>query len=357
MTKNVLITGGAGFIGNALVRKLLIDSDYKIFNLDKLINRSDLSSINNLIALQNNKFNERYTFFHADLLEINQINEAFEKSNPDLVFHLAAETHVDRSIDSPKEFLSNNIIGTYNLLEAAKKHFKSLKDKRKINFRFHHISTDEVFGSLGSKGQFTENSKYNPRSPYSATKASSDHLVNAWHYTYGLPVIITNCSNNYGPWQFPDKLIPLVILKSLNQEAIPVYGNGLNIRDWIHVDDHIEGILLASRFGEVGKNYLIGGKNEQTNIDLIHMICNYLDKVMPQSNSYKTLIKYVTDRPGHDFRYSLDSSLIRDELGWVEKKQFKESLNQTIDWYLNNLNWCKKMIEKSKYKGERIGLI
>ena len=356
-TKNVLITGGAGFIGGALVRKLLTDSDYKVFNFDKLINRSDLSSINNLVALKNKDFNKRYDFFHADLLEIDQIKEAFKKSDPDLVFHLAAETHVDRSIDSPRDFLSNNILGTFNLLEVAKNHFNKLKEGRRKNFRFHHISTDEVFGSLDSLGRFTENSTYDPRSPYSATKASSDHLVNAWHCTYGLPVIITNCSNNYGPWQFPDKLIPLVILKSLCSENIPVYGNGLQIRDWIHVDDHVEGILLAARFGKVGKKYLIGGNNERTNIDLVKMICNYLDKVKPQKDSYKRLIKYVSDRPGHDFRYSIDSSLIRNELGWTEKKQFKEALNQTIDWYLNNLNWCKKMSEKAKYNGERIGLI
>ena len=357
MTKNVLITGGAGFIGSTLVRKLLIDSDYKIFNFDKLISRSDLSSINNLIDLKYKEFNERYTFFYGDLLEISKVNEAFEKSDPDLVFHLAAETHVDRSINFPRDFLSNNIIGTYNLLEGAKIHFNRLKDTRKNNFRFHHISTDEVFGSLGSTGEFTENSKYDPRSPYSATKASSDHLVNAWYHTFGLPVTITNCSNNYGPWQFPDKLIPLVILKSINSENIPIYGNGLNIRDWLHVDDHVEGILLAAEFGKIGKKYLIGGKNEKTNIDLINMICNYLDEVKPKTNSYKTLIRNVSDRPGHDFRYSLDSSLIRNELGWTEKKQFQQGLNQTIDWYLNNLNWCERIIKKSKYNGERLGLI
>lgn len=354
--KNILITGGGGFIGGALVRKLLKDGDHNVFNLDKLSDRSDLSSINNLVKKRGIE-SQKYVFIKCDLLDQNNLKKAVRKADPDIVFHFAAESHVDRSIKSPKDCLFNNVVATFNLLEVIKDHFFNLNEGRSNNFRFHHISTDEVFGSINSKGKFSEDSRYDPRSPYSATKASSDHLVNAWHHTYGIPVITTNASNNYGPWQFPEKLIPLVILKSLSLEKIPLYGDGMNIRDWIHVDDHIEAILLVSKYGQIGKKYLIGGNNERRNKDVVFMICDYLDEVVPRSQSYKELITYVNDRPGHDYRYALDSSLIKNELNWEAKIEFKEGLNKTIDWYLNNLNWCSKMSNQSGYNGQRIGLL
>ena len=351
---NVLVTGGAGFIGSALIRKLLFDKRYNIYNLDKLTNRSDLTSIEQILR-NDPSLENRYTFIKADLLNSEIVDQVVDKSNPDFVFHFAAESHVDRSIDSPKEFVLNNIIGTYNLLESIRKHFYRIENNRKNNFRFHHISTDEVFGSLGNNGKFNEESVYDPRSPYSATKASSDHLVNAWFHTFGIPTIITNSSNNYGYWQFLDKLIPLVIMKCLSWNNIPLYGNGMNVRDWIHVDDHVEAILLAANHGKKGKKYLIGGSNEKTNLDVINMICEYLDIIKPQKNSYKELIQYVSDRPGHDYRYSIDSTLIKTELGWSEKINFAEGIKNTISWYLNNMDWCKTIINRSGYIGQRLG--
>ena len=351
---NVLVTGGAGFIGGALIRKLLMSKKYNVFNLDKLTRRSDLSSINQLLK-KNPDFKQRYKFFKADLLDLEILNEIVNKACPDLVFHLAAESHVDRSIDSPKEVIENNILGTYNLLESIRKYFNLLNNQRKNHFRFHHISTDEVFGSLGDKGRFNESSIYDPRSPYSASKASSDHLVSAWFHTYGIPSIITNCSNNYGNWQFLDKLIPLVILKSLSGEPIPIYGDGMNVRDWLHVDDHIDALLLVANNGEIGQKYLIGGSNEKTNKEIVISICNYLDLIRPKKDSYKKLIMYVSDRPGHDYRYSIDSSLIREKLGWTEKINFEKGLEETISWYLDNLNWCKNISSRSGYIGQRLG--
>jgi len=351
---NVLVTGGAGFIGSALIRKLLINTRHNIYNLDKLTNRSDLTSIDQILRKEPT-LQKRYTFLKADLLNEELIDRVIEKSNPDFIFHFAAESHVDRSIDSPKEFVLNNIIGTYNLLESIRKYFYRIEKNRKNNFRFHHISTDEVFGSLGNYGKFNEESVYDPRSPYSATKASSDHLVNAWFHTFGIPTIITNSCNNYGYWQFLDKLIPLVIMKCLSWENIPLYGNGMNVRDWIHVDDHVEAILLAVNHGKIGKKYLIGGNNEKTNLDVISMICEYLDEIKPQKESYKVLIQHVSDRPGHDYRYAIDSTLIKTELGWSEKINFSEGLKNTISWYLDNINWCKTIISRSGYIGQRLG--
>ena len=354
--ENVLVTGGSGFIGNAFIRKLLLDSKANVFNLDKVSNRNDLISINSVIK-NNILFEERYTFFKADLLNSNNVKEVVEKSDPDYVFHFAAETHVDRSINHPKDYVLNNVVGTFNLLEIIRKHYEELTQNRKNNFIFHHVSTDEVFGSLGLNGKFKEDSHFDPKSPYSATKASSDHLVNAWFHTYGLPVITTNCSNNYGPWQFPEKFIPLVILKAINSENIPLYGKGENIREWLHVDDHIDAILLASKNGKAGRRYLVGSNNELTNKELVEIICGNLDMIKPQKKPYSSNIVFVEDRPGHDFRYSLDSSLIRTELGWEEKTKIEDGLKKTIVWYLNNLDWCERVRDQSGYNGERLGLL
>ncbi len=349
--KRVLITGGAGFIGGCLVRRLLRNTDVDVFNLDKIGYASDLSSIEN-ISVSN-----RHHLLRVDLKDAVETAKALEISNPDLVMHLAAESHVDRSIDSPIGFLESNIFGTYNLLEAVRSHWDNLSPERKKRFRFHHISTDEVFGSLGSKGRFNEKSQYDPRSPYSATKASSDHLVNAWHHTFGLPVVLTNCSNNFGPWQFPEKLIPVVILKAVNLQPIPIYGDGLNVRDWLYVEDHVDALLLVANKGQVGQNYCVGGYGERTNKLVVENICNLLDKYRHSSAPHDRLITYVKDRPGHDQRYAIDSTRITSELGWEPKYNFEEGLEKTIIWYLNNLEWCAKVRENANYYGRRIGTV
>ena len=354
--KNILVTGGAGFIGGALIRNLLKKSDCKIYNLDKLNYSSDLTSINLTLENLNHKGETKYKFLKVDLAKEEEVNKAIKVVNPDLIFHLAAESHVDRSIDNPFNFISSNILGTFYLLQASLKHFENLNNKRKENFRFVHISTDEVFGSLNEKGYFCENTKYDPRSPYSASKASSDHLVSSWYHTYGLPSIITNCTNNFGPWQFPEKLIPLVIFKALMNEDIPIYGSGNNIRDWLYVDDHINGILLAAQKGIPGKKYCIGGNNEKSNKEVVEIICTILDEELSKGLSYKKLIKFVKNRPGHDFRYAIDSTLIRKELGWEPKYSFENAIRDTTIWYLNNQVWCKKMLKISNYGCERIGL-
>ena len=353
--KNVLVTGGAGFIGGAVIRKLLNESNVKVYNLDKMNYASDLSSIDDLTK-RSEVNNNRYYFFKVDLNDFVKTDEVVKKAEPDLIIHLAAESHVDRSISTPLNFLNSNVIGTFNILESARKYWQKLPLKRKEIFRLIHVSTDEVFGSLGLDGYFTESSKYSPRSPYSATKAASDHLVKAWFHTYGLPTIITNCSNNYGPWQYPEKLIPMVILKALANEFIPIYGDGLNIRDWIFVEDHVEAILLASTLGKLGSNYCIGGKEERTNKDVAKTICRSLEKKVPINNGYSRLIKFVNDRPGHDKRYGIDFSKIKNDLGWEPKYNFEKGIDKTINWYINNLDWCKKMYAKSNYSGERIGL-
>ncbi len=347
---NILITGGAGFIGSCLVRRLLSSTNAKIFNLDKLSYASDLNCIN-MFSNPN-----QYSLLKIDLKNFKDTESAIFKADPDLIFHLAAESHVDRSIDDPKPFIESNIIGTFNILEATRKHYERLSSSRKNKFRMLHISTDEVFGSLGEFGKFSEISSYDPRSPYSASKASSDHLCNAWNHTFKVPIIRTNCSNNFGPYQFPDKLIPLVILKALSNQPIPVYGNGKYIRDWLYVEDHIDALIMTIMKGEIGSNYCIGANNEKTNIQIIESICNLLDKKKPSEKSYSNLITFVKDRPGHDKRYAINSNYIREKIGWQPKSQFNEALEKTINWYLKNIIWCEKIKKISGYQGERIGL-
>ena len=340
--KKILITGGAGFIGGALIRKLLKDSKCYIYNLDNLTYSGDLSSINLLLKSLGSNTSERYKFFKGDISDKSTVEKVIQEIKPEIIIHLAAETHVDQSIKSPEKFISSNIIGTFQLLQASLKYYEKLNEDIKKKFKFIHVSTDEVFGSLNEEGFFNEKSKYNPRSPYSASKASSDHLVKAWFYTYGLPCIITNCSNNYGPWQNPEKLIPNTISKALLNQPIPIYGSGKNIRDWLYVDDHIDAILLVAQKGIPGGSYCIGGNNEKHNLDVVNKICQYLDKYIPQKYSYKSLIKFVKDRPGHDFRYAIESTLLRKDLNWIPKHNFEEGLEKTIDWYLKNQVWLKK---------------
>ena len=342
--KNILVTGGSGFIGGTVIRKLLKETEFNIFNLDKIGYASDEITIKNYVE-SNPKLKKRYQLLKVDLNELNDVKKAIRVSDPDLVLHLAAESHVDRSIDDPSVFIESNIKGTFNLLEATLNHFKNLNYKRSSFFKFVHISTDEVFGSLNDHGKFCENSPYDPRSPYSASKASSDHLVSAWFHTFNLPTITTHCSNNYGPYQFPEKLIPLTILKAINNEEIPLYGDGKNIRDWLHVEDHVEGIIKVLNYGKIGSKYCIGGVGEKSNLEVVEMICSKLDKLMNSEKPHKRLITFVNDRPGHDKRYSIDSSLIRNELGWNPKHDFETGLENTINWYLRNLSWCKEVIK------------
>ena len=341
--KRVLVTGGAGFIGGSLIRKLLNISDCLIFNIDKMGYASDLTSIEQEILKLGAKAKNRFKTSKIDLYHKVKTSEAIKAIDPDIVFHLAAESHVDRSIAGPEIFIKSNIMGTFNLLEAVKEHWESLNDERRDVFRMHHISTDEVFGSLGAKGKFTEKTAYNPRSPYSASKASSDHLVSAWNSTYGLPTIITNCSNNYGPWQMPEKLIPLVIIKAINNQKIPIYGDGKNIRDWLHVEDHVDAIILAATKGTIGSKYCIGGCNERSNIDVVKLICEILNDRIPKDSYYEKQISFVKDRLGHDHRYAIDNLFISNKLAWTPRYSFENGLIETIDWYLNNLDWCKSM--------------
>lgn len=351
-----MVTGGAGFIGSALIRRLLKNTSLTIFNLDKLGYASDQTSINNLCLDSSIDIKSRYQLLKVDLRNKVQLKDAIQKANPDFVFHLAAETHVDRSIEDPYSFLENNVYGTFNLLETCLEHWEKLPFERKELFRMHHISTDEVYGSLTNKGLFSEESQYDPRSPYSASKASSDHLVRAWHTTYGLPVIKTNCSNNYGPWQFPEKLIPLVINKALKNESIPLYGDGNNIRDWLFIEDHINGILLAAISGRVGETYCIGANQEKTNKEVVLSICNLIDEYKPSNLSSKRLITYVKDRSGHDKRYAINSSKLKKELNWSPTYDFKNGLKETVKWYIKNIKWCENVQIKSQYFGERLGV-
>ena len=355
--KRVLITGGAGFIGGALVRRLLRDTKVKIFNLDKLGYASDLTSINQSLAVLSSIAEDRYQLMQVDLVDAATTAEAVKFADPDLVMHLAAESHVDRSIDGPEQFLESNIIGTFNLLQALRNHWDKLPKERQQLFRLHHVSTDEVFGSLGATGSFSENTPYDPRSPYSSSKAASDHLVNAWHHTYGLPVVLTNCSNNYGPWQFPEKLIPVVILKAVAQEPIPLYGDGGNVRDWLYVEDHVDALLLVANLGKVGSSYCIGGHGEHSNKQIVQAICDHLDRLRPSKKPHASLITLVTDRPGHDRRYAIDPARIMEELGWEPKHCLEEGLETTVQWYLQNLDWCDKLQKSPGYVGERIGVI
>ncbi len=338
----ILVTGGAGFIGGAVIRKLLSETSFYIFNLDKISYASDLTSINKTISSLGIKGVERHKLLKVDLANNSETHSAVKFANPDLIMHFAAESHVDRSINGPVEFIQSNILGTFNLLEAAREHYEKLSFERRNYFRFHHISTDEVYGSLGEKGKFKEDSQYNPRSPYSASKASSDHLVNSWQHTFGLPTLTTNCSNNYGPWQYPEKLIPKIIINALNNLKIPIYGNGENIRDWIFVEDHAEALIQVITRGKIGEKYCIGGNQEKTNVQIAKIICSYLDRIYPSNKSYEQLITFVNDRKGHDFRYAIDTTKITKELNWKPRYKLKDGLELTINWYLNNLDFINK---------------
>ena len=354
--RRVLVTGGAGFIGGAMVRRLLAQTNTLVFNLDKLGYASDLTSIERTIeALP--EAAERHQLLQVDLTDAEATAGALEQADPDLVLHLAAESHVDRSIAGPGAFLDSNVIGTFHLLQAVRAHWEQLPEERRAGFRFHHISTDEVFGSLGPEGRFSETTPYDPRSPYSASKAASDHLVNAWHHTYGLPVVLTNCSNNYGPWQFPEKLIPVVILKAAAGEPIPLYGDGANVRDWLYVDDHVEALLLAATRGRLGESYCVGGHGERTNKQVVEAICALLDQLLPAGAPHARLITPVADRPGHDRRYAIDPGKIMAELGWQPRHSFEQGLEACVRWYLEHGTWCDQVRQRAGYDGERIGLM
>ncbi len=341
----ILVTGGAGFIGSAVVRRA-IGEGHQVVNLDALTYAACLDNVAEAAQSPN------YAFEHADIRDPAALERIFAAHAPDAVMHLAAESHVDRSIDGPGAFIETNVNGTYNLLEAARAHWEA--KGRPEGFRFHHISTDEVYGSLGPEGKFTEETPYAPNSPYSASKAASDHLVRAWHETYGLPVVITNCSNNYGPYHFPEKLIPVVILKALAREPIPIYGTGENVRDWLYVEDHAEALLLVLERGRVGRSYNIGGENEATNLELVRMLCAILDERRPEGAPHGDLITFVADRPGHDLRYAIDPSRIREELGWRPSVTLEEGLRRTVDWYLENEPWWRAL-QTREGVGERLG--
>jgi len=347
----VIVTGGAGFIGSAVIRNYINETNHEVINIDALTYAGNLES---LIEVENNS---RYNFEQVDIRDINEIDRVFQKYKPDMIMHLAAESHVDRSIDGPADFILTNIVGTYNLLDVSKKYWDSLEGSKKAAFRFHHVSTDEVYGDLDTTGFFTEETSYDPSSPYSASKASSDHLVRAWHRTYGFPIVVTNCSNNYGGYQFPEKLIPLVTLNALEGKPLPIYGTGLQIRDWLHVDDHARALCLVLEKGKVGETYNIGGHNEKTNLEVVKTICSLLDKLVPNSPyvPHEELITYVADRPGHDVRYAIDANKIANDLGWLPEETFESGIEKTINWYLHNTEWCQH-VQDGSYQRERLGV-
>lgn len=346
----IIVTGGAGFIGSAVVRQYIQDTEHEVINLDALTYAGNLESLSKVSD------NPRYKFEHVDIRDIDAVSRVFEKHKPDAIMHLAAESHVDRSIDGPADFIQTNIVGTFNLLYVAKKYWDSLSGKKKEDFRFHHVSTDEVYGDLEETGFFTEETAYEPSSPYSASKASSDHLVRAWCRTYGFPIVITNCSNNYGPYQFPEKLIPLVTLNALEGKPLPIYGKGDQIRDWLYVDDHAIALRLVLETGKVGETYNIGGHNEKTNLEVVKTICAILDDLVPNlaQGHYEDLITYVKDRPGHDVRYAIDADKIANDLGWLPEETFESGIEKTIKWYLDNSEWCKH-VQDGSYMRERVG--
>ncbi|MEA3259783.1 MAG: dTDP-glucose 4,6-dehydratase [Pseudomonadota bacterium] len=353
----ILITGGAGFIGSAVVRHIIGNTGDSVVNVDKLTYAGNLESLATVST------DDRYKFEHLDICDRASLERVFSEHKPDVVMHLAAESHVDRSIDGPADFIETNIVGTYTLLEATRQYWQALGGDKKANFRFHHISTDEVYGDLPHPSEapnaeehlFTEQTAYTPSSPYSASKASSDHLVRAWQRTYGLPVLVTNCSNNYGPCHFPEKLIPLVILNALEGKLLPVYGKGDQIRDWLYVEDHARALYKVVTEGKPGETYNIGGHNEKQNIEVVHTICDILQQLRPKDSNYRDQITFVKDRPGHDRRYAINASKIQKELGWVPEETFETGIRKTVQWYLNNLDWCQR-VQDGSYQGQRLGV-
>ena len=354
-SKCILVSGGAGFIGSAVIRHIINNTNYQVVNVDKLTYAGNLESLTDVSD------NERYLFEQVDICDATNIKRILNQYQPNIIMHLAAESHVDRSIDGPGEFIQTNIVGTYVLLEAARDYWSKLEQTKQANFRFHHISTDEVYGDLeGTDDLFTEETPYAPSSPYSAAKASSDHLVRAWQRTFKLPTLITNCSNNYGPYQFPEKLIPLIILNALEGKPLPIYGDGKQVRDWLYVDDHARALLHVALTGEISETYNIGGHNEKQNIQVVKTVCSILDELLPSQipgiGRYEELITFVTDRAGHDVRYAIDASKIASELGWTPAETFESGIKKTVEWYLNNHTWCER-VQDGSYMRERLGLI
>lgn len=346
----IIVTGGAGFIGSALTRWLLANTDAAVTVVDKLTYAANLDS---LVSVEGSP---RYRFCKLDICDYQAMEQVMAAEQPDMIIHLAAESHVDRSITGSRDFVETNVVGTYNLLEAARGYWQALKGERRDGFRFLHVSTDEVYGSLGAEGLFEETTAYDPSSPYSASKAASDHLATAWYRTYGLPVVISNCSNNYGPYQFPEKLIPLMILNALDELPLPVYGNGQNIRDWLYVEDHARALYMVATAGRLGHKYNVGGKNERTNLDVVHTICDTVDELRPGKRSRRELITHVADRPGHDQRYAIDATKLTAELGWRANETFDTGLRRTVEWYLQNEHWWIPL-RKKVYTGKRLGLL
>lgn len=345
----VLVTGGAGFIGSALVRHLVQEKQYRVLTVDKL------TYAGNLASLKAVEGHDSHTFLKADICDAGAMLQALQSFRPNRIMHLAAESHVDRSITGSEDFLRTNVMGTFTLLEAARSYYADLKGQERKDFRFLHVSTDEVYGSLGSSGLFTEETQYDPSSPYSASKAASDHLAKAWARTYGLPIVVSNCSNNYGPYHFPEKLIPLTILNALDGQALPVYGTGQNIRDWLYVEDHVRALDAITERGRIGETYNVGGRNEQRNIDVVLQICAILDDRHPMNRPREELIRFVADRPGHDARYAIDASKLESELGWRAQETFATGIARTVDWYLNNDWWWRPL--RQTYAGERLGVL
>lgn len=348
--RTILVTGGAGFIGSAVCRLLQDVTACRIVNLDKLSYASSPAALEPLAR------NPRYAFEQADLCDRSGLAGVFQRHRPDAVIHLAAESHVDRSIDGPQAFIMSNVVGTFNLLEACRAYLASLPEPARAGFRLVHVSTDEVYGSLEDEGRFNERSGYDPRSPYSASKAASDHLAAAWRHTFGVPTLITNCGNNYGPFQFPEKFIPTLIIRALKGQELPIYGGGTNVRDWIHVEDHARALLGVLAFGTLGGKYLIGAEEQRRNLDLAHMICDLVDRMVPRNQPSRSLITHVADRPGHDHRYAIDSSKVRAEVGWMPQRSLADGLESTVRWYIDHKDWWEDIFRSGRYHGERLGL-